>query len=226
MRTHCKSCDTKLTNENTYKSHTTVCKDCFKQDQRLNRNPKSNAKHNPNHRRINSKYARKKDHPDLYKLFPPGNYALTKEGWYVSLNDVSIEKEERSKEGYIYICTNPAWGSWLKIGQTDTPDKRLKQFWTATPHRDHEFVYLKETNDMDKAEKQAHTIAASIGKRKHEWFKLTVEQAIEVLDNLDEHRPRATKEANTDTPKDKLQELPIQADLWSYAEDREAKRVS
>jgi hypothetical protein len=222
MRTHCKSCDTQLTNENTYKNHNTVCKVCFREDQRLNRNPKSN----PDRRRLNGKYAKRKEHPALYEYFPAGSYTLSKEGHYIKLKDSDTDINERSKKGFIYVLVNPAWPNWVKIGQTDTPDKRLKQFWTATPHRDHEFVYLKETNDMDKAERQAHTIAESKTKRKNEWFKLTVEQAIEVLDNLDEHRPRATKEANTDTPKDKLQERPIQADLWSYAEDRETKRVS
>lgn len=200
------------------KTSNKTCKSCY--------NSKHNSRHGPTRMRLNGKYAKRKDHPDLYRLFVPGNYTLTDEGRYVPLKSIDKDKQQRSKAGYIYVCTNPAWDDWLKIGQTDDPDKRLKQFWTATPHRDHEFVHVIETDNMDDAENEAHRVAESIAERKNEWFKLTVEQAIEVLDNLDEHRPRATQEANTYTPKDKLQERPIQEDLWSYAEDREAKRVS
>ena len=222
----CRDCNVELGDHNWtpyfMKTDNRTCNKCYNK----RHNKKNNAINNLKQRHLNSKYAKKKEHPDLYKLFPPGNYTLTKEGWYTPLKDKKVEKVERSKAGYIYICTNPAWEDWLKIGQTDDPDKRLKQFWTGTPHRDHEFVHTIETDNMDDAEKRAHRIAESMGERKNEWFKLTVEQAIEVLNNLDEHRLGTAEEANTDTPKDKLQERPIQADLWSYAEDREAKRVS
>ena len=216
----CRDCNVELGDHNWtpyfMKTDNRTCNKCYNK----RHNKKNNAINNPKQRYLNSKYAKKKEHPDLYKLFPPGNYTLTKEGWYTPLKDKKVEKVERSKAGYIYICTNPAWEDWLKIGQTDDPDKRLKQFWTATPHRDHEFVHTIETDNMDDAEKKAHRIAESKGERKNEWFKLTVEQAIEVLNNLDEHRLGTAEEANTDTPKDKLQERSSQEDLWTYTQNR------
>ena len=175
----CRYCEVELNTSNWapyfMKTSSKTCKTCY--------NSKHNSKHGPARMYVNGKYAKRKEHPDLYRLFVPGNYTLTKEGRYVPLKSNSKDKEQRSKAGYIYICTNPAWEDWLKIGQTDDPDKRLKQFWTGTPHRDHEFVHTIETDNMDDAEKKAHRIAESMGERKNEWFKITVEQAIEVLNN-------------------------------------------
>jgi hypothetical protein len=127
----------------------------------------------------------------------------------------------------VYVITNNAWPEWVKIGMAIDAEDRCNGYQTSSPHRDYILEHSVYSNDRRKAEQQAHTRATKLATETNgEWFKLTVQQAIEVLDNLDEHRPRATKEANTDTPKDKLQERPIQADLWSYAEDKEAKRVS
>jgi gamma-glutamylcyclotransferase (GGCT)/AIG2-like uncharacterized protein YtfP len=106
-------------------------------------------------------------------------------------------------------------------------EDRCNGYQTSSPHRDYILEHSVASNDRRKAEQQAHTRAAKLASEVNgEWFKLTVQQAIEVLDNLDEHRLGTAEEANTDTPKDKLQERSIQADLWSYAEDRETKRVS
>jgi hypothetical protein len=187
MHTHCRSCDTELTNDNTYKSIKHICKDCHKKDQNLNRNPKSNAKHNPNHRRLKGKYARRKEHPDLYKLFPPGNYTITKEGWYLSLSDSSAEKDQRNKEGNVYIAVNPAWPDMLKIGMTDDLEKRLSGLNTGVPYRDTTYAYTVEVKDMQKAEKLAHRLAEDVCSfRFNEWFRMPVDKAMKILDSLED----------------------------------------
>lgn len=187
MRTHCRSCDTELTNENTYKSHNTICKVCFREDQRLNRNPKSNLKNNPNRRRIDGQYAKRKEHPALYEYFPAGSYTLSKEGWYISLNDSSAEKNQRNKEGHVYIAVNPAWPDMLKIGMTDDLEKRLSGLNTGVPYRDTTYAYTVEVKDMQKAEKLAHRLAEDVCSfRFNEWFRMPVDKAIKILDSLED----------------------------------------
>ena len=182
-------------------------------------NPEAVKKRDSNRVFINGKEISKKD--PLHKMFRPGRYK--------TLNDATFKMSELSsvKEGFVYVITNKAWPDWVKIGMAIDAEDRCNGYQTSSPHRDYILEHSVASNDRRKAEQQAHTRAAKLASETNgEWFKLTVQQAIEVLDNLDEYRLGTTKEANTDTPKDKLQERPIQADLWSYAKDREAKRVS
>ena len=214
----CTECSVELNDDNWLPScqrkHYYICQSCHKK-----RNDKKNPYQNQQNLYINGKYISRKD--PRYKIFKPGHYK--------NINDAIFEQSEASniKEGYVYVITNKAWPDWVKIGMAIDAEDRCNGYQTSSPHRDYILEHSVHSNDRRKAEQQAHTRATKLASETNgEWFKLTVQQAIEVLDNLDEHRLRATKEANTDTPKDKLQERPIQADLWSYAEDREAKRVS
>ena len=216
---NCYVCNTNLDDTNWMasfkKRNQCICKSCY----RSKFNSKNNKVNNPKALYINGKYVSRKD--PRYKIFKPGNYK--------NIGDALFEQSEASniKEGWVYVITNNAWPEWVKIGMAIDAEDRLNGYQTSSPYRDYVLEHSVYSNERRKAEQKAHTRAAKIASEVNgEWFKLTVQQAIEVLNNLDEHRPRATKEANTDTPKDKLQERPIQADLWSYAEDREAKRVS
>lgn len=169
---------------------------------------------------------------DMYVdgVYIPKTHPLFKPGKYKSFSDAAFKstyKLDTIKEGYVYVITNKAWPEWVKIGMAIDAEDRCNGYQTSSPHRDYILEHSVYSNDRRKAEQQAHTRATKLATEANgEWFKLTVQQAKEVLDNLDEYRLGTTEEANTDTPKDKLQERPIQADLWSYAEDREAKRVS
>jgi hypothetical protein len=219
MMDRCRDCNVIL-DESNWGSHFTktknrTCKTCFN----TRHNNRLNPKNNPNRLFINGKYISKKD--PRYKVFKPGNYK--------NIGDAIFEQSEASsiKEGYVYVITNKAWPDWVKIGMAIDAEDRCNGYQTSSPHRDYILEHSVASNDRRKAEQQAHTRAAKLASETNgEWFKLTVQQAKEVLDNLDEYRLGTAEEANTDTPQDKLQERPIQADLWSYAEDREAKRVS
>ena len=160
---------------------------------------------------VNGKHIRK-THP----LYKPGRYK--------TFSDAAFDgtyKLDSIKEGYVYVITNKAWPDWVKIGMAIDAEDRCNGYQTSSPHRDNILEHSVSSNERRKAEKQAHTRAAKLAIEVNgEWFKLTVQQAIEVLDNLDEYRLEAVEEANTHTSKDKLQEQPIQADLWSYAENR------
>lgn len=212
----CRECKVSLNKDNWYPSRQKynihICTPCTKR-QAL----KSAKLSNPNRMYVNGKYI-----PKTHPLFKPGRYK--------TFNDAAFAgtyKLDSIKEGYVYVITNKAWPDWVKIGMAIDAEDRCNGYQTSSPHRDYILEHSVASNDRRKSEQQAHTRAAKLASETNgEWFKLTVQQAIEVLDNLDEYRLGTTEEANTDTPKDKLQERSIQADLWSYAEDREAKRVS
>ena len=163
---------------------------------------------------------------DMYVdgVYIPKSHPLFKPGKYKSFSDAAFKstyKLDTIKEGYVYVITNKAWPDWVKIGMAIDANDRLNGYQTSSPHRDYVLEHSIYSNDRRKSEQEAHTKAAKLAKEVNgEWFKLTVEQAIEVLNNLDEHRLGTAEEANTDTPKDKLQERSIQADLWTYTQNR------
>lgn len=182
MHTHCRSCDTELTNDNTHKGHKHTCKACFNEEQRLKRNPKSN----PDRRRVDGQYAKRSEHPDLYKTHPPGSYTLNEKGYYISLNNSSDSDVEKSTEGFIYIAVNPAWPDMLKIGMTDDRDSRKSSLNTSVPYRDTTYAHTVEVKDMRKAERLAHKLAEEVcSLRLGEWFRMPVEKAIKILDSLE-----------------------------------------
>ena len=205
MNLTCMTCNVDLTGTNWYGSTKVrdikICKSCSK---------KLAERSNPNRMYVNGKYVPRK-HP----FYKPGRYK--------TFNDAAFEgtyKLSSIKEGYVYAITNKAWPDWVKIGMAIDAEDRLSGYQTSSPHRDYILEHSVYSNEKRKAEQQAHSRAAKLAIEVNgEWFKLTVQQAIEVLDNLDEYRRETIKETNTNTSKDKLQEQPIQADLWAYAEN-------
>ena len=192
---NCKTCNVVLNAANQYKSDATVriCKPCRKE-----RSRKSNILvSNPNKMFVNGKYVRK-SHP------------LHKPGYYRTFNDAAFEGAYKAgdiKEGYVYIITNKAWLGWLKIGMAIDAEDRLNSYQTSSPMRDYVLEHSIASSDRRKAEKEAHTRALPLSlSRKGEWFKISLEQAITILDNLNEHRHiRATKKADTHKKEDNLQ---------------------
>ena len=182
-----------------------ICKACYRS--------KFNSKNGPQRLYINGEYIPKRD--PRHKVFKPGNYK--------NINDAVFSQSSinQIQEGYVYVITNKAWPDWVKIGMAIDAEDRLSGYQTSSPHRDYILEHSVHSNDRRKSEQEAHTRATKLASETNgEWFKLTVQQAIEVLDNLDEYRRETIKETNTNTSKDKLQEQPIQADFWTYAENR------
>lgn len=198
----CNTCGVTLSENNWQPSWRSIgrtqCKNCC--------NPNRLIK-NPTRMYVNGKYISRK-HP----LYKPGRYK--------TFNDAAFEgtyKLENIKEGYVYAITNAAWPGWVKIGMAIDAEDRLNGYQTSSPHRDFVLEHAVKTNDRRKSEREAHRKAKKLSVDSNsEWFKLSVEQAINILDNLNAYGSRATKEANTIPSKDKLQEQPVQADFWSY----------
>ena len=166
----CNTCDVQLTDDNWQpswkKQGRTQCKDCC--------NP-NRLVLNPARMYVNGKYVSKK-HP-LYKA-----------GRYKSFNDAafsSLQNYTTSKEGYVYIITNPAWPDWVKSGMAVDAEDRLNGYQTSSPMRDYKLEYSVKSKDRRKSEKEAHTKALRKCDDAHgEWFKMSVSEAIELLDNL------------------------------------------
>lgn len=187
-----------------------ICKECYRN--------RFNSKNGPQRLYINGKYVPKSD--PRYSMFKPGKYK--------NIGDALFEQSGASnvKEGHVYVITNQAWPGWVKIGMAIDAEDRLNGYQTSSPHRDYVLEHSVWSNHRRKSEQQAHARATVLSEEvAGEWFKLTVEKATEILDNLDDYGPRAAQEADTDTPKDKLQERPSQGNLWDYAKDREAEGI-
>ena len=126
---------------------------------------------------VNGKYI-KKSHP------------LHKAGKYTSFDDLafsSLKNYMQVKEGYVYAISNPAWPEWVKIGKAIDADDRLSGYQTSSPMRDYKLIYSVPFKDRNTAERNAHLLASNKASQpwekgiNGEWFKLTHEQAIEVL---------------------------------------------
>ena len=99
--------------------------------------------------------------------------------------DLGIERVNSVKHGHVYIITNPAFPDWVKIGMAFDAEDRLGDYQTGSPLRDYKLEYYVFSNDKLKSEKEAHRKAESIAtSSNYEWFKMTVEQAKDVLNSL------------------------------------------
>lgn len=95
--------------------------------------------------------------------------------------------EEDVQAGYVYVITNKAWPEWVKIGRAIDANDRLRSYQTSSPLRDYWIVHSVHFDDVNAAERKAHLIAARITSTpwnkvvNGEWFKLTEQQAKDVL---------------------------------------------
>ncbi len=197
MTVVCYECSTLLDDTNwnvSYqKSNIKICKHCFNSKF----NAKNNKVNNPLAMYVNGKYVSRK-HP----LYKPGKYK--------TFNDAAFEgtyKAESIKEGYVYVITNRAWPDWVKIGMAIDAEDRLNGYQTSSPYRDYTLEHKVYSDNRRESEREAHTKAAVVCKgNKGEWFKISVKEAITILDNLNEHgHVRSTQKADTHKEEDNLQ---------------------
>ena len=136
---------------------------------------KSGIAGNPTRMYVNGKYISRK-HP----LYKPGNYK--------TFSDAAFDgtyKLESIKEGYVYAITNPAWPEWVKIGMAIDAEDRCNGYQTSSPFRDYKVEHVVVTNNRRAAEAEAHKLATKIAKEvRGEWFKLDIEQAKTILNNI------------------------------------------
>ena len=202
----CIWCGVELTDENWYssskKKRDYKCKPCIRKKEHA-----GNAKQ----LYINGQYISRKD--PRYSMFKPGKYK--------NIGDAIFEQSGASniKEGHVYVITNPAWSGWVKIGMAIDAEDRLNGYQTSSPMRDFVLEHYVASNDRRKSEREAHTRALPLASdSKGEWFKMSVEQAITILDNLDEQH-RTVIKADKNPQEDELQERPKQTNFWDLTKD-------
>ena len=170
MTHQCNTCNIELTDKNWQTAWKKVnrkqCTSCSKT---------YNKSSNPNRMYVNGKYV-----PHIHPLYKPGNYK--------SFNDAafsSFEKYKKSKDGYVYAITNPAWEGWVKIGMAVDADDRCKSYQTSSPHRDYKLEHCLYFKDRRKAEQKAHEKAEEIAEEcGSEWFKIPVDEAVRIIGDL------------------------------------------
>jgi len=116
------------------------------------------------------------------------NHPLYKAGRYKTFSDAAFDgtyKLDSIKEGYVYVITNPAWPEWVKIGMAIDADDRCNGYQTSSPFRDYKLEHTVMSNNRRKAEAEAHKAAAKIAvEQRGEWFKISIEQAKDILNTL------------------------------------------
>ena len=137
-----------------------------------------------------------KDNPEAHalrnkkRMFIKGKYVainhiLQKPGNYKSFQEAAFESLPRyklTKEGYVYILSNPAWKDWYKVGMAADVNDRYNSYQTTTPLRDFKLEHYIATNDRRVAERKIHSklkkIANSVA---GEWFNVLLSEAVQVL---------------------------------------------
>jgi hypothetical protein len=86
--------------------------------------------------------------------------------------------------GILYLCTNPAWPEWVKVGTTneDTKKKRLVQYQTASPFKDFEFETIVNTQYNNILE-DAVLIHFNKLKTPSEWINKSHKEVLDVLNH-------------------------------------------
>lgn len=98
----------------------------------------------------------------------------------------TLESYNRTKKGYIYMISNPAWQGWIKVGMAVDANDRLSNYQTASPERDYELIHKTLCKDRRKAESFIHNKLSEVAERNGEWFKVTTKKALAVFDLLRE----------------------------------------
>tara|TARA_R110002167_G_scaffold334751_1_gene542022 strand:- start:47 stop:568 length:522 start_codon:yes stop_codon:yes gene_type:complete len=137
----------------------------------------SNIKKNKERMFVNGKYI-KKTHP----LWKEGNYRTFEDAAFDSLHNYT-----KTKIGEVYIISNPAWEGWYKIGMAIEADDRVTSYQTSSPYRDYKVMYKVKVNNRREAEQKAHRKAEKVAEKYNsEWFFIDIDEAVTILQNIEE----------------------------------------
>lgn len=95
-------------------------------------------------------------------------------------------KNTKTKEGFVYVWTNPAWPEWCKVGSALDPVDRTNQLNTSYPMRDGELVGYVYARDRVKLERWCHEALEAVYPRANEWFQVDAEVALSFVQSLAE----------------------------------------
>lgn len=137
-------------------------------------NPLTKKKANDSQMYVNGKYI-----PVSHPLHKPGRYKTFEDAAFSSL-----AKYELSREGQVYIITNPNFPEWVKVGMAVDSEDRLNGYQTSSPFRDYALFQSWPVSDRRSAEAEAHALLEKAYDRKGEWFNCTPEQAQSAIAGL------------------------------------------
>ena len=115
----------------------------------------------------------------------PMTHPLYKAGIYKTFDDAafsSLTNYTSTKSGHVYAMTNAAWPEWVKIGKAVDAEDRLSSYQTSSPMRDYTMIHYAYSDDRNVSERQAHERASKLGEKRNEWFKISREEAIVVIE--------------------------------------------
>ena len=135
---------------------------------------KRTIKSNSTQMYVNGKYI-SKSHP----LHKPGRYEGFEEAAFSALQNY-----KSSKQGEVYIITNPAFEGWVKVGMAVDATDRLKGYQTSSPFRDYELQYFCKVTDRRASESKANKVLASKFNQQGEWFQCSIEEARQVINQV------------------------------------------
>tara|TARA_S200002703_G_scaffold113090_1_gene98569 strand:- start:439 stop:819 length:381 start_codon:yes stop_codon:yes gene_type:complete len=99
---------------------------------------------------------------------------------------------DKERSGHLYVISNDAWPEWVKIGMAVDAKDRLKGYQTSSPLRNYKLIHSVYFEDRHKAEQKAHVLAATKTKSpwnkpdNGEWFRLTHEEAIQIVESIND----------------------------------------
>ncbi len=147
-----------------------ICKSCKK-----SRENELSPTNNPKRMYVNGRYISRK-HP----LYKPGRYKSFDEAAFSSLQNY-----RNTKEGQVYVLTNPAWPDWVKIGMAIDAEDRCSSYQTSSPFRDYKLHYSVDSEDRRVLEKQVHIAVGEVAEsQSNEWFKIPVPLAVTCISDL------------------------------------------
>jgi hypothetical protein len=117
--------------------------------------------------------------------YVPTSHPLYKAGVYKTFDDAafsSLTNYNTTTSGHVYAMGNAAWPEWVKIGKAVDAEDRLSSYQTSSPLRDYTMVHYAYTDDRNIAERQAHVLAGKLGDKRNEWFKISNEDAVVVIE--------------------------------------------
>ena len=92
-------------------------------------------------------------------------------------------------QGYIYVCKNPAWKEWVKIGKTINLQSRLSSFNVGAPYKDFQLVHTIKAPKTELKNLEKKILLATMlegTETRGEWRKICDENIINILNKASE----------------------------------------
>jgi hypothetical protein len=119
---------------------------------------------------VNGDYVSQK-HP----LWKPGRFKI--EGVFGSVEN----EDDKSKRGYIYCISNPAWPDLIKVGKAEVMEKRLNAYQTYSPFRDFKLEWSIEVDDRHTVEAAFHEGRKTVN---GEWYFMSAHEAYCIVQSI------------------------------------------